>query len=54
MLQRNLIYTGITRARKIVILVGEINALKYAIKNAVSDNRRTLLKERLIKKFKQD
>lgn len=54
MLQRNLIYTGITRARKIVILVGEINALKYAIKNAVSDNRRTLLKERLAKKFKQD
>ena len=51
MLQRNLIYTGITRAKKIVILIGDSNALKYAIKNDVSDNRRTLLKERLIKKF---
>lgn len=54
MLQRNLIYTGITRAKKIVVLVGELNALKYAIKNDISDNRRTLLRERLIKKFKQD
>ena len=51
MLQRNLIYTGITRAKKVIVLVGDANALKYAIKNDVSDDRRTLLKERLINKF---
>lgn len=33
MLQRNLIYTGVTRAKVRVILVGERKALNYAIKN---------------------
>ena len=51
MLQRNLIYTGITRAKKIVFLIGDKNALKYAIKNNVSNERKTLLKEKLVKKF---
>ncbi len=51
MLQRNLIYTGITRAKKIVVLIGDKNALKYAIKNNVSNERKTLLKEKLIKCF---
>ena len=51
MLQRNLIYTGVTRAKKILILIGDPSALRYAIKNNVSQNRRTLLKEKIIKGF---
>ncbi len=48
MLQRNLLYTGITRAKKIVVLVGDKNALKYAVQNSISNERKTLLKEKLI------
>ena len=33
MLQRNLIYTGITRAKKICVLSGQPKALAYAIRN---------------------
>ncbi len=51
MLQRNLIYTGVTRAKRILILIGSPRALRYAIKNNVSQNRRTLLKEKLVNKF---
>lgn len=32
MLQRNLLYTGVTRAKKILVLVGEKKAVYYAIK----------------------
>lgn len=32
MLQRNLLYTGVTRAKKILVLVGEKKAVFYAIK----------------------
>jgi exodeoxyribonuclease V alpha subunit len=34
MLQRNLLYTGITRGRKLVILLGDPKALAIAVKNA--------------------
>jgi exodeoxyribonuclease V alpha subunit len=47
MLQRNLIYTGITRAKKILVLVGTKNALSYAVRNVTVTKRNTLLKERL-------
>jgi exodeoxyribonuclease V alpha subunit len=47
MLQRNLIYTGITRAKKICIIVGTTKALAYAIHNMVVLKRNTRLKERL-------
>ena len=47
MLQRNLIYTGITRAKKICILVGQTKALAYAIHNMKVLKRNTRLKERL-------
>ncbi len=49
MLQRNLIYTGVTRAKKILILIGDSQALKYSIKNNISQNRKTLLKNRIVK-----
>lgn len=47
MLQRNLIYTGITRAKKICILVGTSKALAFAIRNLSVLKRNTQLKERL-------
>lgn len=39
MLQRNLIYTGITRGKKLVVLVGQAKAVAIAVKN-VSGRRR--------------
>lgn len=47
MLQRNLIYTGITRAKKICVLIGQPKALAYAIRNLKVNKRNTKLKERL-------
>lgn len=47
MLQRNLIYTGITRAKKICVLIGSTKALAYAIHNMTVLKRNTKLKERL-------
>ncbi len=47
MLQRNLIYTGITRAKKILVIVGTKKALGYAVRNVTVTERNTLLKERL-------
>ena len=47
LLQRNLIYTGITRARKLVVLVGTSKALAIAIRNNKPQLRFTRLSERL-------
>ena len=47
MLFRNLIYTGLTRARKLAVLVGTRKALAMAIKNQDSSQRQTYLKELL-------
>jgi exodeoxyribonuclease V alpha subunit len=47
LLQRNLLYTGITRGKKLVILVGTWKALAIAIKNNTPQKRYTMLKERL-------
>ena len=47
MLQRNLIYTGITRAKKILVMVGTRKALACAVRNVTVNRRNTLLKERL-------
>ena len=49
MLQRNLIYTGITRAKKILVLVGTKRALGYTVRNVTVTKRNTMLKERLQK-----
>ncbi len=48
MLQRNLLYTAITRARKLVVLVGTRRALAMAAKRVSSRQRVTTLKERLV------
>lgn len=49
MLQRNLIYTGITRAKKVLVIVGTKKALAYAVRNVTVTKRNTLLRERLEK-----
>ncbi len=46
MLKRKLIYTGITRAKETLILIGEIGLLEYAVSN-VEDDRKTMLSEKL-------
>jgi exodeoxyribonuclease V alpha subunit len=48
LLQRNLLYTGITRGKKLVIVVGTKKAIAIAIKNNRPQQRYTLLKERLL------
>ena len=47
MLQRNLLYTGVTRAKKGLILVGEKKAVYIAVKNNKIEARNTRLAERL-------
>ena len=49
LLQRNLVYTGITRARQKVYLVGALDAYSMAIKNNDQQVRRTHLRRRLRK-----
>lgn len=48
-LQRNLLYTGITRAKKRVILIGHYEALAKAVRNNNPDERNTLFLDRLRK-----
>ena len=50
MLQRNLLYTCVTRAKKILVLIGSTKALAIAISNNKIAKRNTLLSERLKQK----
>ena len=45
LLQRNLIYTAITRAKKLCIIIGQPKALAIAINNKKGSKRKTFLKE---------
>ena len=47
MLQRNLIYTAITRARSLVVLVGSRRALQMATENAAQSHRMSCLADKL-------
>ena len=47
LLQRNLVYTAITRARRLCVLIGSPRALAIAVKNSAVDRRYTALAERL-------
>ena len=51
MLQRNLLYTAVTRARKLVVIVGTAKAVAVAAKRVSSRRRVTTLKERLREAF---
>jgi len=48
MLQRNLIYTAITRGKKKVFLVGEPAAYGMAVRNSESKQRLTHLREKIL------
>ncbi len=48
MLQRNLLYTAITRARRLVVLVGQPKAIAMAVRNNQVTARYTGLRERLV------
>jgi exodeoxyribonuclease V alpha subunit len=48
MLQRNLIYTALTRGRRMVVLVGTRKALALAVKQVEASRRVTTLKDRLV------
>lgn len=52
MLYKKLIYTGITRSKKKLYLIGEIEALNIAINNKNTDTRRTSIKDFLINGIK--
>jgi exodeoxyribonuclease V alpha subunit len=47
MLQRNLLYTAVTRGRRLVVIVGSRRALARAVDNATQRERFTLLADRL-------
>ena len=45
MLQRNLLYTGVTRGKKLVVLVGQKKAVAIAVRNATGRRRWSKLRE---------
>jgi exodeoxyribonuclease V alpha subunit len=45
MLQRNLLYTGVTRGKRLVVLVGQKRAVAIAVKNASGRARWSKLRE---------
>src|SRR3712207_9516414 len=47
MLQRNLLYTAVTRAKQLVVLVGSTRALGQAVRATGSGRRHTALASRL-------
>ncbi|HOI12149.1 MAG TPA: ATP-binding domain-containing protein, partial [Myxococcota bacterium] len=47
MLRRNLLYTAVTRGRRLVVVCGNRRALRIALDNARLDPRNTLLADRL-------
>ena len=48
MLRRNLIYTAITRGKKLVVIIGQKKALAMAVKDNASSHRYSKLKEWLM------
>lgn len=51
MLDRSLLYTAITRGKKIVVIIGSEKNAKAAIRNEFSRKRKTFLKEKIQKEF---
>ncbi len=47
LLQRNLLYTAVTRAKKVLVMVGEKKAVAYAVGNDRAESRNTRLARRL-------
>lgn len=53
MLTKPLYYTGITRAKKKLVMIGDEGALKYALQNFRKQTRKSLLGPRIITKLKK-
>lgn len=51
MLRRNILYTAVTRAKEMVIIVGSKQSIYRAIHNTESDKRNTMLGSRLIREY---
>lgn len=49
LLTRNLLYTGMTRAKQMLIIIGNSNVIDFMISNADIKKRNTGLKEKLEK-----
>ena len=47
MLQRNLLYTAVTRAKKMVVIIGTKKAIAIAVKNNRIEERNSLLRHRI-------
>jgi exodeoxyribonuclease V alpha subunit len=47
MLQRNLVYTGVTRGKRLVVIVGQKRALGIAVRGDQSKRRWSKLRDRL-------
>ncbi|MPM74292.1 ATP-dependent RecD-like DNA helicase [bioreactor metagenome] len=53
LLSRNLLYTAVTRAKKLVVIVGDAKYLEYMIKNNRTNDRYSNLAYKL-NKFKEE
>lgn len=51
MLYNKLIYTGVSRAKKSLVIIGEAQAFLMAVNNDYASSRKTMLKEKLVHKF---
>lgn len=51
MLYQKLIYTGVTRSKKELILIGEKKAFDYAVSNKQNEIRKTNLKDKIISRY---
>ena len=51
MLYNKLVYTGVTRAKRNLIVIGDSNSFIYGINNDYVDNRKTTLKDFIINKY---
>ena len=54
LMNRNILYTGITRAKELVVVVGSQKALKFMIENTNNMERYSSLKERIIEITSED
>ena len=48
MLRKNLIYTGLTRAKQSLFVIGNHQSFQYGIANNHDEKRRTTLKEKML------
>jgi len=54
MLARNLLYTGVTRGKRLVVIVGQRKALAMAVRNGGARRRWSKLREWLLPPFGTD